>query len=423
MLIRKLYTLVLYIIAPFFLWGLLKKKSNKPSIGQRWPELLGITTPVNHTNDQPVIWIHAVSVGETIAVTPFVKRLHQKYPQAKLVITTTTPTGAEQAEKLGSIAEHRYMPLDFPFAIKRYIKTIKPSHLIIMETELWPNTLTIAKKCGLEISVINARLSEKSYKNYTRLSWLIKPCLHCLQHIYCQTESDKERFKKLGIASDRLTVTGSIKYDIDISDKIYSQSTSLKKELGLHRPIWIAASTHDGEDQILLNAHKKVLDALPEALLILVPRHPERFQDVYNLTQNNGFDVIKRSTVQPVTEKVQVYLADTMGEMLLLLGASDICFMGGSLIGSKVGGHNVLEPASLGIPTITGPSYYNFKDITLELEKNKALTIIHNNSEIAPNIIKLLTNSHVKQTASSNAIAFVEKNKGAIEKTLQHLID
>ncbi len=422
MIIRLLYTVVLYIVAPLFLWGLLKKKTNRPSIGSRWPELFGITPAIKQANDKQTIWVHAVSVGETIAVTPLVKRLHQKYPEATIVLTTTTPTGAEQAQKLAGIAEHRYMPLDFPFAVKRFIKNIRPTHLVIMETELWPNTLTIARKYGIKTSVVNARLSEKSYRNYTRLSWLIKPCLTSLDHIFCQTESDKQRFEQLGMSANCLTVTGSIKYDVDISETIYTNSKALRQELGSQRPIWIAASTHEGEDQILLDAHKKVLDTFPDVLLIIVPRHPERFQDVYNLIKKNGFSVVRRSSNQTITNE-QVYLADTMGEMLLLLGSSDVCFMGGSLLGDKVGGHNVLEPASMGIPTIIGPSYFNFKDITLELEKHGALIIININNEIAPNVVKLLTDKKSSQTASSNAIAFVEENKGAIAKTLLNMIN
>ncbi len=216
------------------------------------------------------------------------------------------------------------------------------------------NTLNEIHKAGIPISVINARLSEKSCSNYAKVQPLFNLMLPCLTQVLCQTESDANRFERLGVDKDKLKVTGSIKFDIQISDDVKEKSKILRQELGQNRPVWIAASTHKGEDEQVLAAHKRVLESHPDALLILVPRHPERFDDMYGLCQQQGFETVRRTTQENVTNSTQVYLGDTMGEMLLLLRAADICFMGGSLVGDKVGGHNVLEPAALGVPIISG---------------------------------------------------------------------
>jgi len=421
-LLRVVYTFVLLIISPFFLIGLYRKKNGKPSVGVRWKEHFGLTPPLLPcTKNQDVIWIHAVSVGEVIAITPFIKKLHQQHPEKCIVITTTTPTGAKQAEKLGYITFHRYMPLDFPFAIKNFIRRIQPNQLIIMETELWPNLLIMLKKRNIPISLINARLSEKSYRSYKKIKPLINMCLSHIDHIYCQYETDKKYFSSLGVNDNQMSVTGSMKYDINITKQNKVNSTKLRQRLGQERPIWIAASTHLGEDEIAISTQKKLLSTYPNILLILVPRHPERFNDVYALCTEFGLNTQRRTDGEDVPTLCQVYLADTMGEMLLLLGASDLCFMGGSFVGKSVGGHNILEPAALGIPTIIGPSYYNFQDITLALYKEKALEIAKNHHELYDFIKRTITNNIQKELMANQAKKVVQQNMGAIEKTLNHL--
>ncbi|ASA55946.1 lipid IV(A) 3-deoxy-D-manno-octulosonic acid transferase [Vibrio gazogenes] len=420
--IRLIYTLILTIIAPFYLLKLFKKKVGKPCVDSRWTEHFGFTPSLSTSENQEVIWIHAVSVGETLSVIPLIKQLHADSPEKKIIITTTTPTGAEQAQKISAIAEHRYMPLDFPFAIRGFLQSIKPSHLIIMETELWPNLLYIVKKSHIRISIINARLSEKSYRNYQKVKPLINLCLPLIDHIYCQHEEDSNRFQRLGAQTSQLSVTGSIKYDIEISKEIERKSVSLRHNIGSKRPVWIAASTHLGEDELLLENHKRILKEYPDALLILVPRHPERFNSVYDLCVKEGLSTQRRTQENTHDQPYQVYLGDTMGEMLTLMGAADICVMGGSFIGKAVGGHNVLEPASLGIPTITGPSYYNFRDITLSLHESSALLILDSADKIAPNIMTLLKNPNQLKHMSSQARNLVMNNAGALKKTVNMLL-
>ncbi|QMV12951.1 lipid IV(A) 3-deoxy-D-manno-octulosonic acid transferase [Vibrio spartinae] len=418
--IRLIYTLVLTMIAPFYLLKLFKKKAGKPCVGSRWTEHFGFTPALSTSENQEVIWIHAVSVGETLSVIPFIKQLHLDFPEKKIIITTTTPTGAEQAQKISAIAEHRYMPLDFPFAIRGFLQSIKPSHLIMMETELWPNLLHIVKEYGVNVSVINARLSEKSYRGYNRVKPLINMCLPNIDHLYCQYDEDRNRFLRLGAQASQLFVTGSMKYDIHIAETIVHSAKELRDSLGKTRPVWIAASTHHGEDQLILQSHQTILKYHPEALLILVPRHPERFNAVYALCTEYGLTTQRRTANFNAEKPFQIYLGDTMGEMLTLIGASDVCFMGGSLFGD-VGGHNVLEPAALGIPTLIGPHYYNFHEITVTLNSAGVLQVLNHAQNISQAVLNLFDNHKQRLHMSLQAQEVIQQNTGAISKTINHI--
>ncbi len=417
MLIRWLYTLLLTFFAPFLLFGLYKKKEGKPSIGSRWKEHFGFT-PKLESDKQP-IWVHAVSVGETIAVAPLIKQLKFEHPDTEIVLTTTTPTGAEQAAKLGKLVKHRYMPLDFPFAVKGFIKAIKPCKMVIMETELWPNTLYTVSKNDIPISVINARLSERSYRRYSKIQPIFNLLSKNIEQLLCQYKDDAERFVKLGVDSNKVTVTGSIKFDIRIEPNHIEHGNRLREQLGKDRPVWIAASTHIGEDEQVLAAHREILNSTPDALLILVPRHPERFRTVFELCQKEGFAVQRRTnSAEKELQNTEVYLADTMGEMLTLIQAADICFMGGSLIGDKVGGHNVLEPAALAKPVVSGPSYYNFLEIVNNLKSINALAIVPNSTSLAEAIKELFVESEQAYGMAERGYKFVQLNKGAIQRSI-----
>ncbi|EGQ9571578.1 3-deoxy-D-manno-octulosonic acid transferase [Vibrio alginolyticus] len=411
MLVRIVYTILLALASPLLLFGLYKSKPNKPKFGSRWKEHFGIT-PKLKSNDKP-IWIHAVSVGESIAATPLIKALKEQNPEQSILVTTTTSTGAEQIAKLGDLIEHRYMPIDFGFAIKGFLKAVQPKQMLIIETELWPNTLHHVYKAGIPITVVNARLSEKSCQNYAKIQRLFNQLHPCLTQVLCQTDSDAERFERLGVEKKKLSVTGSIKFDIQISEQVKQQGQQLRAQLGKDRPIWIAASTHKGEDEQVLDAHRQVLKSHPNALLILVPRHPERFDDVFALCQNSGFNSTRRTNAAIVNADTQVYLADTMGEMLILLGASDVCFMAGSLLGDKVGGHNVLEPVALNVPVISGPSYFNFKAI---VEDMIALNIIDitDKTQLASKVLERFQHSNSQQMSD-----FIQGYLNSTQKTIE----
>ncbi|MCR9576095.1 lipid IV(A) 3-deoxy-D-manno-octulosonic acid transferase [Vibrio alginolyticus] len=417
MLVRIVYTLLLALASPLLLFGLYKSKPNKPKFGSRWKEHFGIT-PKLKSNDKP-IWIHAVSVGESIAATPLIKALKEQNPEQSILVTTTTSTGAEQIAKLGDLIEHRYMPIDFGFAIKGFLKAVQPKQMLIIETELWPNTLNEVHKAGIPISVVNARLSEKSCSNYAKVQPLFNVMLPCLTQVLCQTDSDAERFERLGVEKKKLSVTGSIKFDIQISEQVKQQGQQLRAQLGDDRPIWIGASTHKGEDEQVLDAHRQVLKSHPNALLVLVPRHPERFDDVFTLCQQQGFNTVRRTSTHAVETNTQVYLGDTMGEMLTLMGAADICFMGGSLIGDKVGGHNILEPAALGIPVVSGSTYYNFTEIVKAMDHQEAIMLIENSQQLSLFITSLLRDDNHRFALSKKTTAFVAGNAGALNRTLK----
>ncbi|EGQ9991163.1 lipid IV(A) 3-deoxy-D-manno-octulosonic acid transferase [Vibrio vulnificus] len=420
MLVRWLYTLLLALAAPLLLFGLYRSKPNKPKFGKRWKEHFGITPTLDGQN-QP-LWIHAVSVGESLAAVPLIKAIKEKTPDQVIVVTTTTSTGAEQIAKLGNLVEHRYMPIDFAFAVRGFLKAINPAKMLIIETELWPNTLATVHKANIPIIVVNARLSEKSQQNYAKVQSLFNLIHPCLSKVLCQSQADADRFAKLGVPTSKLCVTGSIKFDIHISDEIKRKGTELRAQLGQQRPVWIAASTHRGEDEQVLDAHRQVLETHPNALLILVPRHPERFDSVFELCQTQGFETVRRTQANTIADSTQVYLGDTMGEMLVLLGAADVCFMGGSLVGDKVGGHNVLEPAALGVPVIIGPSYYNFKEITEELLAENCISV--NTADTLPTSLgELFDDPDHREKLITNASKVVKRNQGSLQHTMNSVLE
>ncbi|WP_160063514.1 lipid IV(A) 3-deoxy-D-manno-octulosonic acid transferase [Psychromonas sp. L1A2] len=418
---RILYTLLLTLVSPFFLYSLYKSKPNKPKFGKRWLEHFGFTPRLTDSSDH-VVWFHTVSVGETIAATPLIKAYHQRYPTHTIVVTTTTSTGAEQATKIGDFVQHRYMPVDFSWTVHRFITIVKPQKLFIMETELWPNTLTMAAQQHIEVTILNARLSERSFLRYKKFQAVFNLLSNPISQILCQTQADADRFIALGIATRKVQVTGSLKFDIDISPAVIESGNKLRESIGINRPVWIVASTHQGEDDIILSAHKKLLEKRDDLLLIIVPRHPERFDQVAQLSEQQGLKIQRRTTTkQAIDTATQVFIGDTMGEMLTFIGAADVCFMGGSLIGEKVGGHNLLEPAALAKPCLTGPSYYNFKLITEQLLAVNACTICNDSEAIVKAVKQLIDDKALRKSAGDAALQIVNTSKGALQKTLNLL--
>ncbi|MEZ9003689.1 lipid IV(A) 3-deoxy-D-manno-octulosonic acid transferase [Vibrio splendidus] len=420
MLIRLFYTLILSLASPLLLYGLYKSKPGKPSFGQRWREHFGITPQTRGKNP---IWIHAVSVGESIAAVPIIKQLKRRNPNQAIIVTTTTSTGAEQIEKLGDLVEHRYMPIDFSWCIRGFLKTVQPKQMLIMETELWPNTLHCVAKAGISISVLNARLSERSCQRYAKFQAVFDLLAKNLSQVLCQYPSDAGRFIRLGLDKTSVHVTGSIKFDIEVSAEQVSKGKALREQIGFERSVWIAASTHQGEDEIILDAHKQFLRDNPNALLMIVPRHPERFNQVTELAKQHEFNTVTRTSQQPIASDVEVYMADTMGEMLVLLGGADVCFMGGSLVGDKVGGHNLLEPAALQLPLLNGPSYFNFGEITDKLLEANAVVICQDSNEITDQLRELFKQPELRKAKGLAAYQVVEQNRGALDKTLAYILN
>lgn len=410
---RWLYTFILTLAAPFLLMGLYRQRPGKPAVGARWREHFGSTPNVEGSP----IWLHAVSVGEVLAAKPVITALQQAYPDIPLLVTTTTPTGAEQAEKIEGII-HRYMPVDFPFAIRGFLRAVSPRLCVIMETELWPNTLHHVGHAGVPITVINARLSQKAYLRYQKIAPLFRAMSQHIDLILCQHATDKARFAALGVPAEKLSAVGSVKFDIKAVDP--DLGAALRQARG-ERPCWIAASTHVGEDATMLAAHSIVLRDYPDALLIMVPRHPERFDDVAQQVAAQGLSVQKHTQGEVLAASTQVYLGDTMGEMMMYLASADVVVMAGSFLGAKVGGHNLLEPAALSKPLLTGPSYYNFQVIGDALIEAGALQVSNDSQDLAAKIGAFFSAPSLAAQAGNAGLAVVEQNRGAVERTLQAL--
>ncbi|WMC10336.1 lipid IV(A) 3-deoxy-D-manno-octulosonic acid transferase [Oceanimonas pelagia] len=415
MIYRLAYNLLIHLFSPLLLALLYRPQRGKPGFGKRWPEHLGLVPP---TTGQRPVWLHAVSVGEMVAATPLIKQLKSEHPELPVLVTTTTRTGADQAAKLGNLIEHRYAPLDFPWAVALFLRRVRPRALLIMETELWPNWLAACGKRSLPVMVLNARLSARSADRYRKFHRIFRLLSQNITHIACQYQDDADRFAGLGMPKHRLSVTGSIKFDIDYDDDVRNQGQMLRAQLGEKRPVWIAASTHEGEDEQLLDAHKSLLQRFPDALLILVPRHPQRFEQVAALVRQQGLSLHRRTGGEHDAD-FQVYLGDTMGELPLMLAAADVAFVGGSLI--EHGGHNLLEPAALGKPVLTGPSTFNFSDIHQRLENHNALLTVTDSDSISHALATLMADKAYRQTLGHNARLTVENNKGAIAKTMAPL--
>ncbi len=361
------------------------------------------------------IWVHAVSLGESIAATPLIQALQKKYPSIPIVVTNMTPTGAARIRSVfGESIFQCYVPYDIPHMIKRFLRSVNPMIAIIVETELWPNLLNVTHQQKIPIIVVNARLSEKSFRSYQWVATLTKEILQNIDVIAIQTQPELERFKALGLDPARALVTGNIKFDIEVSADLFLQSDALRRELGKQRLIWIAASTHAGEEEIILAAHKQICQRYPGTLLILVPRHPDRFPAVYHLTKQLGFQVARRSQFEECSASTQIYFGDTTGELMLLYAASDVAFVGGSFI--PVGGHNVLEAAVLGKPIITGSYLFNFSEITQLLTAKQGMKQVNNESELVDELSHFFSNPSHRLQVGASARAFVEEHRGGLTR-------
>ncbi len=414
---RWLYTVFLYILLPLIMLRLYWRGRLAPAYRQRWRERLGVSAPFSPLPQKP-IWLHAVSVGETLAAQPLVAAIQQQWPGRPLLITTMTPTGSERVRAIwGDAVQHVYAPYDYPHAISRFLQAWSPAALVIMETELWPNTLAAAHARGIPVLLANARLSEKSAAGYARAGGLTRSLMQSLSAVAAQDEATASRFRAIGLAADKVSVTGSVKFDLTLPDGLNQQAGELANQWQLHaRPVWVAASTHEGEEAQVLAAHQQLLSTTPNALLILVPRHPERFAAVAELVQKHDLVMARRSLAQPVNEHTTVLLADSMGELLLWLAMADAAFVGGSLV--PVGGHNTLEPLVLSVPTLTGPHYMNFQVINDALIQAGALAVVDSPAELADAIVQLLNDQALVGQRRAAAEQVMSANRGSVQRQL-----
>ena len=413
---RTLYTLLLYLSVPVIAVRLWLRSRKAPAYAKRIGERFAVTLPDLKPGG---IWLHAVSVGESIAAAPVVKALQQQYPDLPITVTCMTPTGSERIQSLfGDSVQHCYLPYDLPLASKRFLQRLQPRLAIVMETELWPNHINQCARLKIPVVLANGRLSERSARGYARFAKLVAPMLKQISALAVQSDIEAQRFIELGARAQTVKVTGSIKYDQQVAAGLPQQAQALREQWqAMQRPIWIAASTHVGEDALILAAHQQLLGLFPNALLILRPRHPERFESVYTLCIEQGMRVQRRSTKALVTAQHQVLLGDTMGELMFLYALADVALVGGSLI--KHGGHNMLEPIALAKPTLTGPHYFNFLEIAEQLLAAGGLQTVADRSELAQAVARLWTSAAHAQSMCCAAQQVLQRNQGALQRLLQ----
>ncbi|RMG34573.1 MAG: 3-deoxy-D-manno-octulosonic acid transferase, partial [Gammaproteobacteria bacterium] len=360
------------------------------------------------------IWIHAVSVGEVQAIAPLVHLLLDEHSNLPITVTTTTPTGSEQVRRsFGDRVWHSYMPLDLPAFLDRFLGRVRPRHLLMVETEVWPNLLRVCRRHGVETLLANARLSERSLRGYCRFGAFARRVFGSIDRVAAQSVADAARFVQLGVRRERIEVTGSIKFDKSIPASVVEQVEVMRRNWS-ERPVWVAASTHEGEEEIMLAAHARLLKRLPRALLILVPRHPERFDRVATAIIRAGFEPVRRSAGRLPAAEDPVYLADTMGELPVLLGAAGAAFIGGSL--ARVGGHNMLEAAAQGVPVCFGPHTFNFAFIGQMLLDAGAARRVSDASELASVMADWLGDASARSEAGEAGRRIVERNRGALRR-------
>jgi 3-deoxy-D-manno-octulosonic-acid transferase len=415
---RAFYNFAFYLLLPIIVLRLLWRALflPAPAYAKRWGERLGfVGRALEARTEQRWIWVHAASVGESVAISPLVLKLRLERPEWGIVVTTMTPTGSERvAELFGHDVCHVYAPYDYAGAVKRFLNSFKPALVILVETELWPNLVYYSKKSGAKVMVANARLSEKSYRGYEKFAALGKPMLQQIDCIAAQADNDATRFRRLGVSDSVIRVTGSIKFDIAIPHSLAQDTASMAALLENKRPVWIAASTREGEDEKVLVALKRVQRYVPDVLLVLVPRHPERFNSAEKLCEKHQLRVVRRSSGHSVDALTSVFLGDTMGELLVYYGLAQVAFVGGSLV--DTGCHNVLEPAAMGLPVITGPSQFNFQTICEQLSEYGALMKVADETALADAVVKLLQDQTSLQQMGQAGRLAVAANRGALQR-------
>lgn len=415
-----IYNIIIYCIQPLIWIRLLWRSIKIPKYRKNLLERYGFY--INHYTKPNGIMIHAVSLGETLSVIPFIKSIRKKYPNITITLTFMTPSALELSKKLISNnynVQCIYLPYDLIGAMKRFINKIKPKLVIIIETELWPNFINILHHHKIPIIIANARLSIHSFIKYKKINKFFLYIIKKITIVAAQDKTDANRFLQLGLKPDQLNIMGNLKFDITLTHNMLHKIKILKNTWTQGRLTWIASSTHEGEELLLLAVHKKLLEKFPNLLMILAPRHPRRFLYVSKITKKFGFSYIMKSSGIIPTKKIQVIINDTIGELMLLYGISDIAFIGGSLVNH--GGHNPLEPAAHNIPIITGPYIFNFQDIYVKLRKLNGLFDISDSKSLITTISSLLKNKELRIYYGNCAAKIFHENKGALQKLLNLL--
>lgn len=412
---RHLYSFLMYLLTPYFVLRLWWKGRKLPAYRQRIRERFALNKVDEAEFD---IWVHAVSLGEVIAVTPLIEAMLGK--QRRILFTSMTPTGSQRIQaQFAARVGHQYIPYDLPCALKHFFKKIKPRIGLIVETELWPNLIHYAKKAGIPLLLINARLSESSFQSYSKLGFLFKPVLNQFHAILAQSKADARRFKALGTDDAKVTVPGNLKFDLETQKIDMERFLILKAAWGSQRPVVILASTHENEEQLILSRIRALQAGLPDMLLLIAPRHPERFQKIYQLSQQMGLNTGLASEPDSLNSNNEVVVLDSLGELLGFYQISDYAFVGGSLV--PIGGHNVLEPIAMQVPVFSGTEVDNFKTICRDLKEAQAIELVENADELVARILAVAGDKERRERLITNATRVLEVNKGAIAAYMEKI--
>ena len=415
------YRCLLLLLLPFLLIFLLIRSVNHPEYRHRLSERLGFLP--NSLRGGGII-VHAASVGEVLALKTFIEKLLTAYPGLAITVTTFTPTGSAQVKKLfGDRVQHCYFPLDIVFCSGLFLRRLKPKALVVMETELWPNITYQAARKNIKLLLINGRLSATSGRRYQKLTSLITPCINRFDKILCQSSDNQVNFIKLGALAEKCLVSGNLKFDITPNNDVSAKKQELEQYLNTDRPVWLFASTHPGDEDIALKTFQQTLKNQPDLLLVLVPRHPERFDQVAQLCQKQGLNLLRRTEKQKVTANIQVWLLDTLGELMPTFSLATLVTMGGSF--SQIGGHNPLEPALFKKPVTVGPDMSNFTEIFQQLSTEQGILQLDKSSDYSTRlsqlVLSLLKDKEQAQRLGENAYRVVLANQGASQRTLEQL--
>lgn len=413
---RRLYTLLLYLALPVVSLMVAVRGLRQRDYWRGWRERFGFGA----RRAGGGIWVHAVSVGEVQAAAVLIEALAERRPQLEITLSCATPTGRARGRALLPGIDVRYAPYDLPGVVRRCLRALRPRMLIVLETELWPNLLHEAQAAGVSTLIASARVSARSARIYQRLPGMLRATLAGGVWVAAQTDADAQRFAALGVPAARLVVVGNIKFDRRLPPAISQRGALLRARYAAGRAVWVAGSTHAGEERIVLDAHRRLCEGLPEALLILAPRYPQRFDGAAAAVAEQGLSCIRRSIDVADADRAagnyQVLLLDTLGELAEFYAAGDVAFVGGSLV--PVGGHNLLEPAALGLPVLSGPQQFNSPELARVLSEQGALTIVRDAAGLAAALERLLTDREARAAQGAAGCAAVAANRGALERVL-----
>ena len=414
---RHLYSLILYLMLPWVLLRLWLKGFGVSGYRRHWAQRLGLGRADSPKN---VVWIHAVSVGEVLAAQTLIQSLLNDENSRPILLTTTTPTGRDMARRLfGKTVNCSYLPYDLPGSVRRFLNTMRPAITVIMETEIWPNLYHHLHLRRIPLLLLNARLTERSLKRYLKLPGLARATIRCVARIGAQTEADAQRFIRLGARQQQLLITGNLKFSRQLPEDFDKRVSVLATSLGPERLIWVAGSTHRGEEQRVLEAHRRILQRHPDALLLIVPRHPERASELSVLIRKAGMGYAYFSRMSKRAEAAAVMVVDTLGDLMYLYGMARAAFVGGSL--TDKGGHNPVEPLLAGVPVITGPSVGNFQAVYQQLSSTAAVRIVRSETELAERVCELFTDQSQRDCAAQAALQVIEENRSALQRCLELL--